>query len=71
MPGAAGRSSPGSGRGDSKERQVVAVDDLEALAGRMKRGDGVEYKVHAGKDAALYICIEPAGLTDCFGSKLH
>ena len=38
---------------------------------QLKRGDGGEYKVHAGKDAALYICIEPAGLTDCFGSKLH
>ena len=38
---------------------------------RLKRSDGIEYNVRAGEDANLYLCIEPAGLTDCFGTKLH
>ena len=53
----------------------LVVDDAESPIAnadvQLKRGDGVDYKVRAGKDAALYICVEPAGLTDCFGSKLH
>lgn len=37
----------------------------------LKRGDGVDYKVRAGKDGALHLCIEPKGLTNCFGTKLN
>jgi hypothetical protein len=37
----------------------------------LRRGDGVEYKVHAAKDGTLYLCVEPTALTDCFGTKLH
>jgi hypothetical protein len=37
----------------------------------LKRGDGIEYKVRAAKDGGLYLCVEPAALTDCFGQKLQ
>lgn len=37
----------------------------------LKRSDGVEYKVHAAKGGALYLCVEPTALTDCFGKKIQ
>jgi hypothetical protein len=53
--------------------KISCITDVKAsgVAIRLKRSDGVEYNVRAGKDANLYLCIEPAGLTDCFGTKLH
>ncbi len=53
--------------------KISCITDVKAsgVAVRLKRADGIEYNVRAGKDANLYLCIEPAGLTDCFGTKLH
>ncbi len=35
----------------------------------LKRADGVEYKVRTG--VGDHVCVEPNGLTDCFGKKLQ
>jgi len=53
--------------------KISCITDVKAsgAAVRLKRADGIEYNVRAGKEANLYLCIEPAGLTDCFGTKLH
>jgi len=37
----------------------------------VQRLDGVSYKLRAAKGGTLYLCIEPNGLTDCFGKKLQ
>ena len=37
----------------------------------LKRSDGVAYNVRVAKGGALYLCVEPAALTDCFGVKLQ
>jgi hypothetical protein len=37
----------------------------------LKRSDGVAYNLRVAKGGALYLCVEPAALTDCFGVKLQ
>jgi hypothetical protein len=37
----------------------------------LRRSDGIEYKLRAAKGGTLYLCVEPAALTDCFGKKIQ